>query len=140
MVTFFLSLSILLFAVVVDFGRLWVAAGDIQRALDAAALAGAYTTNVYVEIDRYGNIYNILFETDPYEAEAEAIGTFGYNTQGLTDTTITSVNVVVDGTKVTVTSEFEVPTFLLRAFAPYPQTIRLRRSASADCTVILPTP
>jgi Flp pilus assembly protein TadG len=136
----FLSLAILLFAVIVDFGRLWVAAGEIQRALDAAALAGANTTTVYVEIDKYGNIYNYLIETDPYEAEADAIGTFDYNTQGFTDTTIASVTVVVDGTKVTVTSEFEVPTFLLRAFAPYPQTIRLKRSASAECTIVPLTP
>lgn len=132
----FLSLAMLFFAVIIDFGRVWLIAGEIQRALDAAALAGAQTVTVYVEVDKYGTVYRYEFISDPFSADSDARETFDQNTADLKDTSISWLDVVLDGTRVTVTSEFEVPTFLLRAFTTIPPKIRLTRQASADCVAI----
>ncbi len=91
---------------------------------------------MYVEIDRHGNIYNHFIESDPVQADADARDTFTRNTQDLQDANITWVDVVMEGTKVKVTSEFEIDTFLLSAFTTIPPKIRLIRNASADCTAV----
>lgn len=124
------------FALVVDLGRLWVACGEVQKALDAAALAGANTVSVQLEVDRYGTVYSQQFVTDPYRADADARSTLEANISHA-GATVTNVSVTINGTKVSVAATFDVPMSLLAAWASAPPRVTLTRSASADCTVLL---
>jgi len=129
---------LLFFALVVDFGKVYLAAGEVQKALDAAALAGANTMSVWVEIDRYGHIYGQTVMPDPVRADADARSTFQANTQLLNTITVKDLSVAVEGSKVTVSATFEVPTSLIAAWASVPPKITLTRRASADCLVTMP--
>lgn len=136
MVVLWLTVSLMFLGMVADLGRIWVLRGEVQRALDAAALAGASNVTVYVEIDKYGNIYDYFVEPDPVRAEADARDTFALNTSNLKDVTIDTVTVTIEDTKVTVTSNFRVKGILLPAFIPSAASIDMQLSASADCTLV----
>lgn len=132
----FLALGLLLFAVVVDIGKVWLTVGEIQRALDASALAGANTMTVYVYVDKYGTVYSYEVESDPVRAYADAHDTFMVNTSGLQGINILRLDITIEGSKVTMTTEFEVLTSLLSAFGSIPPKVQLTRRASAVCTVV----
>ena len=119
-------------------GAIWVATGEMQNALDAAALAGANTVSIQLEIDKYGTIYSQRLVADPYRADSDARSTLQANVAH-SGVSVTSVTVTLAGTKVTVSSTFSVPTSLLAAFSGVPPRVSLTRSASADCAA-LPIP
>lgn len=67
-----LGVTALLLVVGIDLLRVWVLWGRLQKAVDAAALAGAGSARVREEVDARGTVYAREVLLDPVEAKQEA--------------------------------------------------------------------
>ncbi len=131
-----MSVFMLLAALVLDFGRVWLHASHLQAAADAAALAGAGTVSVRVEVDRDGNIYSQTIILDPDTSRAEALEVLNRNIQamGLGDlgVVVTDKEVTVSGLRVSVGVRGTVPMYVLPAFGESYATLPMRKMAAAE--------
>lgn len=67
-----LGVFLILAALVLDFGRMWIIAAQLQTAADASALAGASAVYCRMQVDGLGHVYSTEFFMDPSEAEKQA--------------------------------------------------------------------
>lgn len=130
-----IPIFLLMMALITDICRVWVVLGEMQKALDAAALSGASAIVVQVEVDGYGHVYSSQVTTDALEAESLAIEAFNQNSIG--NVTITALDVIVNGSKVTVSAEGVVQSMLLKIVLGT-NSLHVTRQASADALVTPP--
>ncbi|MCR4425023.1 MAG: pilus assembly protein TadG-related protein [Firmicutes bacterium] len=130
------SVFMLLMALLLDLGRAWLHASHLQAAADAAALAGAGTVSVRVEVDRDGNVYSQTIILDPDTSRAEALDALNRNIQAMDlenlGVIVTNKEVTVSGLRVTVRVRGTVPMYLLPAFQESYAAIPIRKTASAE--------
>lgn len=74
-----MAVFVVISALVLDFGRMWVYSSQLQSAADAAALAGASVIKCRLEVDALGTVYSAQYEMDPAEAKAEAQRVLDFN-------------------------------------------------------------
>lgn len=74
-----MGLFVIVSALVLDFGRMWIYSTQLQSAADAAALAGASAIYCRMEVDGLGNVYSTEYFMDPVAAENEALNVLNLN-------------------------------------------------------------
>lgn len=131
-----ITVFLLLLGFGLDMGRIWLYSGGLQNATDAAALAGAATAYVRMEVDGLGNVYSQELLLDPFVTETESKNVFYANASKLNlddkkSTQLESVEVKIDQNRVTVTAKMKIKMYLLQ-LAGY-QYMTITKSSTAEC-------
>ena len=131
-----LAVFMLFAALALDVGRLWVHSAQLQAAADAAALAGAATVSVRVEVDRFGNVYGYEVTIDPNVSTAEAVAVLDRNIEAMgfdgLGVMVTEKKVSVTGLCVTVTVKARAPAYLLPILGERYGSVDIARTATAE--------